>query len=135
MKVNGKLCHLWRAVDHEGEVLESVVTAKRDKAAAVKLLKRIMKKYGRPRMVVTDGLRAYSAAMREVGTAGRQEVGRGCRAALRSLDFGIAIAPGASASDRRPPGPADPAAGEPASRDDGWIGHHIQDIERSPGRG
>ena len=44
VKVNGKLCYLWRAVDHEGEVLESVVTAKRDKAAALKLLKRIMKR-------------------------------------------------------------------------------------------
>jgi putative transposase len=77
VKVNGKLCHLWRAVDPEGEALESVVTAKRDKAAAVKFLKRIMKKYGRPRKIVTDGLRAYSAAMREVGDADRQEVGRG----------------------------------------------------------
>jgi len=54
-----------------------VVTAKRDKAAAVKLLKRIMKKYGRPRKIVTDRLRAYSAAMKEVGNADRQEVGRG----------------------------------------------------------
>ena len=75
VKVNGKLCYLWRAVDHEGEVLEAVVTAKRDKAAALKLLKRIMKKFGRPRMIVTDGLRAYSAAMKEVGNADRQEVG------------------------------------------------------------
>ena len=66
VKVNGKLCYLWRAVDHEGEVLELVVTAKRDKAAALKLLKRIMKKYGRPRKIVTDGLR----------NADRQEVGR-----------------------------------------------------------
>ena len=57
--------------------MESVVTAKRDKAAALKLLKRIMKKYGRPRKIVTDGLRAYSAAMKEVGNADRQEVGRG----------------------------------------------------------
>jgi putative transposase len=77
VKVNGRLCYLRRAVDHEGEVLESVVTAKRDKAAAVKFLKRIMKKYGRPRKIVTDGLRAYSATMREVGNADRQEVGRG----------------------------------------------------------
>jgi len=77
VKVNGKLCYLWRAVDHEGEVLEAVVTAKRDKAAALKLLKRIMKKFGRPRMIVTDRLRAYSAAMKEVGNADRQEVGRG----------------------------------------------------------
>jgi putative transposase len=75
VKINGKLCYLWRAVHHEGEVLEAVVTSKRNKAAALKLLKRIMKKYGRPRAIVTDGLRAYSAAMREVGNADRQEVG------------------------------------------------------------
>ena len=76
VKVNGKVCYLWRAVDHEGEVLEAVVTAKRDKAAALKLLKRIMKKYGRPRKIVTDGLRAYSAAMNAIGVAAeRHEVG------------------------------------------------------------
>src|SRR6202167_721 len=75
VKINGKLCYLWRAVDHEGEVLEAVVTAKRDKAAALKLLKRIMKKYGRPRTIVTDRLRAYSAAMKEIGDADRHEVG------------------------------------------------------------
>ena len=56
VKINGELRYLWRAVDHEGEVLETVVTAKRDKAAALKFLKRIMKRYGRPRSVVTDGL-------------------------------------------------------------------------------
>ena len=76
VKVNGKLCYLWRAVDHEGEVLEAVVTAKRDKAAALKFLKRIMKKYGRPLSVVTDGLCCYPAAMKEIGNADRQEAGR-----------------------------------------------------------
>ena len=75
VKVNGKLCYLWRAVDHEGEVLELVVTAKRDKAAALRFLKRIMKKYGRPWSVVTDGLCSYSAAMKEIGAADRHEVG------------------------------------------------------------
>jgi putative transposase len=76
VKVDGKLCYLWRAVDHEGEVLEAVATAKRDKAAALKLLKRIMKKYGAPRSIVTDGLRAYSAAMKDIGVAAeRHEVG------------------------------------------------------------
>jgi putative transposase len=75
VKVNGKLCYLWRAVDHEGEVLEAVVTARRDKAAALKLLKRIMKKYGQPRSVVTDGLCSYSAAMNEIGVTERHEVG------------------------------------------------------------
>src|ERR1700728_3375901 len=46
LRVNGKLCSLRRAVDHEGEVLEAVVTAKRDKAAALRFLKRIIKKCG-----------------------------------------------------------------------------------------
>ena len=55
---------------------KSVVTAKRDKAAALKFLKRIMKKYGRPRTVVTDGLCSYPAAMKEIGNADHQEVGR-----------------------------------------------------------
>jgi putative transposase len=75
VKINGKLCYLWRAVDHEGEVLETVVTAKRDKAAALKFLKRIMKKYGQPRSVVTDGLCSYPAAMKEIDNADRHEVG------------------------------------------------------------
>src|ERR1700722_6274663 len=76
VKVNGKLHYLWRAVDHEGEVLEAVITSERNKAAALKLLKRIMKKYGAPRSIVTDGLRAYSAAMNEIGVAAeRHEVG------------------------------------------------------------
>jgi putative transposase len=69
VKVNGRVCYLWRAVDHEGEVLEAVVTARRDKAAALKLLKRIMKDYGTPRSIVTDGLRAYSAALNDIGVA------------------------------------------------------------------
>src|ERR1700719_1057424 len=67
LKINGKLCYLWRAVDHQGEVLETVVTAKRDKAAALKFLKRIMKRYGQPRSVVTDGLCSYPAALKETG--------------------------------------------------------------------
>jgi putative transposase len=75
VKVNGKLCYLWRAVDHEGEVLEAVVTAKRDKAAALKFLKRVMKKHDRPQSIVTDRLRVYSAAMKEIGAADRHEVG------------------------------------------------------------
>ncbi len=76
MEVDGKLCYLWRAVDHEGGVLEAVVTSKRNKAAALKLLEWIIKKYGTPRSIVTDGLRAYSAAMNEIGVAAeRHEAG------------------------------------------------------------
>ena len=75
VKINGKLCYLWHAVDREGDVLEAVVTAKRTKAVALKLLKRIMKKYSRPRSIVTDGLCSYSAAMKEIGAADRHQVG------------------------------------------------------------
>jgi putative transposase len=76
VKIKGRLCYLWRAVDHEGEVLESVVTAKRDKAAALGFLKRIMKKYDRSQTVVTDGLCSYPAALKEIGMADRHVVGR-----------------------------------------------------------
>jgi putative transposase len=57
-------------------VLEAVVTTKRDKAAAPKLLKHVMKKYGALRGVVRDGFRAYCSAMNEIGAADRYEVGR-----------------------------------------------------------
>src|SRR4029077_11402418 len=75
VKVSGKLFYLWRAVDHGGEVLEAMATAKRDKPAALKLLKRILREYGGPRKIVTDGLCSYSAAMKEIGAADRHEVG------------------------------------------------------------
>jgi transposase-like protein len=85
VKINGKLCYLWRAVDHEGEVLEAVVTARRDKAAALELLKRVMKKYGPPRSVVTDGLCSYSAAMKEIGAADRPRSAAGSTIGRRIL--------------------------------------------------
>src|ERR1700728_5071627 len=76
VKVNGKLHYLWRAVDPESEVLEAVVTARGDKGAALNLIKRLLKKYGAPRSIVTDGLRAHSAAMDQIGVAAdRHEVG------------------------------------------------------------
>jgi putative transposase len=76
VKMNGEVRYLWRAVDHEGEVLEVVVTKSRDRRAALKLLKRVMKRHGRPERIVTDGLRSYGAAMKVIGNADRQEIGR-----------------------------------------------------------
>ena len=76
MKINGDMHYLWRAVDHEGEVLESFVSKTRDKAAALKFIKKAMKRHGKPKAVTTDGLRSYKAAMKEIGNADRQEVGR-----------------------------------------------------------
>ncbi|MEO5774749.1 MAG: IS6 family transposase [Sphingomicrobium sp.] len=76
VKVNGELRYLWRAVDHEGEILESFVTKTRDKAAALAFMKKAMKRYGSPEKIVTDGLRSYKAAMSELGNTEKQEVGR-----------------------------------------------------------
>ena len=75
---NGEMHYLWRAVDHEGEVLESYVTKRRDRKAALKFLRKAMKRYGGPEVVVTDKLRSYGAAMKVVGNADRQETGRWC---------------------------------------------------------
>jgi putative transposase len=76
VKINGEMRYLWRAVDHEGEVLESYVTTMRDKAAALAFIRKAMKRHGRPQAVVTDGLRSYGAALKEIGSSDRQEVGR-----------------------------------------------------------
>ena len=76
VRVNGEMRYLWRAVDHEGEILESFVTKARDKAAALAFMKKAMKRHGKPEVVVTDGLRSYGAAMSEVGNAGKREVDR-----------------------------------------------------------
>ncbi len=76
VRVNGKTYYLWRAVDHEGEVLEVFATKRRDRRAVLKLLKRAMKRYGRPKMIVTDRLRSYRAATRAIGIADRQQCGR-----------------------------------------------------------
>ena len=51
VKINGEHHSLWRAVDHEGEVLEAFVSKKRDREAALKFLRKLMKRYGRPDVV------------------------------------------------------------------------------------
>lgn len=76
VKINGERHYLWRAVDHEGEVLESYVTKRRDKKAALKFLRKAMRKHGQPETIVTDKLRSYGAALKEVGASSRQETGR-----------------------------------------------------------
>ncbi len=74
--VNGVQHCLWRAVDHEGEVLGSYVSKHRDKKAAPKFLRKLMKRHGRAEELVTDGLRSYGAALQEVGAEDRQVAGR-----------------------------------------------------------
>ena len=76
VRINGEMHYLWRAVDHEGEVLESYVTKKRDKSAALRFLKKALKRHGKVEAIVTDGLRSYPAAMRDLGNLDRREMGR-----------------------------------------------------------
>ena len=76
VKINGENHYLWRAVDHEGEVLESFVTKKRDRKAALTFLRKIMRCYGSPKVMVTDKLRSYRAAMKQIGIEDRQQTGR-----------------------------------------------------------
>jgi putative transposase len=76
VRINGETHYLWRAVDHEGEVLETFVTKRRDRKAALRFLKKAMKRYGNPLEVVTDRLRSYRAAMKVIGNEARQHTER-----------------------------------------------------------
>ncbi|SDJ38525.1 putative transposase [Lutimaribacter saemankumensis] len=76
VKINGERHYLWRAVDHEGEVLESVVTKRRNKSAALKMLRKLMRRYGQPDVLVTDRFPSYKAALRDMGCEDRQACGR-----------------------------------------------------------
>ena len=76
VKINGETHYLWRAVDHEGEVLESYVTRTRDKQATLAFMRKALKRHGAPERITTDGLRSYGAAMSKLGNRAKQEVGR-----------------------------------------------------------
>ena len=76
VRINGEFHYLWRAVDHEGEVLEAYVTKRRDRKAALKFLRKAMKRHGAPYQVITDKLPSYKAALGKLGNASRQETGR-----------------------------------------------------------
>ena len=76
VRINGETHYLWRVVDHEGEVLEVFATKRRDRRAARKFLKCAMKRYGGPRVIVTDRLRSYGAAMKDIGVEDRQLCGQ-----------------------------------------------------------
>jgi len=74
--IAGKQFWLWRAIDDEGEVLDLLVQRRRDMAAAVKLMRKLLKKQGfAPTLLVTDKLRSYGAARLELGLAARHEQG------------------------------------------------------------
>ena len=67
IKINGKQYYLWRAVDQDGEVVDVYLQAKRDGAAAKRFFKRLLRSHGgEPRKIVTDKLRSYGVAHREL---------------------------------------------------------------------
>jgi len=68
VKINGEMHYLWRAVDHEGEGLEPFASKTRDKPAALKFMKKLMKRHGPAKAITADGLRSYKAAMKELAT-------------------------------------------------------------------
>ena len=76
VKINEVRYSLWRAVDHEGEVLESYVTKARDKRAALKFLRNAVRKHGQPEVIVTDRLRSYRAVSSKICSADLQETDR-----------------------------------------------------------
>ena len=76
VRSNGATHYLWRAVDHEGEVREVVATQRRDRRAALRFLQRAMQRYGRPAWIVTDRLRSYGAAMKDMGVEDCQLCGQ-----------------------------------------------------------
>ena len=77
LKVNGRMIYLWRAVDAEGEVLDVLIQSRRNRTAALKLMRKLLKKYAFvPDRLVTDDLRSYAAAVRDLGLAGRHDRGR-----------------------------------------------------------
>ena len=77
LKVNGRMVYLWRAVDAEGEVLDVLIQSRRNKRAALRLMRKLLKKYAFvPDRLVTDDLRSYAAAAHALGLARRHERGR-----------------------------------------------------------
>jgi putative transposase len=77
LKIDGRLVYLWRAVGPEGEVLDVLVQTRRNKRAALKLMRKLLKKYGFvPDKLVTDDLRSYGAAAGHLGISNRHERGR-----------------------------------------------------------
>ncbi len=75
-KIAGENHYLWRAIDQEGEILEAYVTKTKDNAAALKSLRKAMKRYGSPKVIVTDGLASCGAAMKEIGNQQKRDTER-----------------------------------------------------------
>jgi transposase-like protein len=76
VRIAGRRMYLWRAVDHEGEILDMLVQRRRNKRAALRLMRKLLRKHGvAPKLVVTDKLRSYGAAFRELHLTCRHDQG------------------------------------------------------------
>ena len=76
VRIRGKIHYLWRAVDDEGEVLDVIVQSRRNKKAALKLLRKLLKRQGYvPDEIVTDLLRSYGAALDDLGLSNHHVTG------------------------------------------------------------
>ncbi len=75
VSINGRQLYVWRAVDSEGEVLDILVQPRRDRKAALKLMRKLLQGIT-PTVIVTDKLGSYSSALRELGVAQRHDTGR-----------------------------------------------------------
>ena len=76
VRIAGKQMYLWRAVDHEGEILDMLVQRRRHCQAALRLMRKLLKKQGfAPKLLVTDKLRSYASAFRRLGLTCRHEQG------------------------------------------------------------
>ena len=76
VRIAGKQMYLWRAVDHEGEVLDMLVQRRRDTRAALRLMRKLLRKQGfAPKLLVTDKLRSYASAFRRLRLSCRHEQG------------------------------------------------------------
>ncbi|HLY45826.1 MAG TPA: IS6 family transposase [Stellaceae bacterium] len=76
VRIAGKRMYLWRAVDHEGEILDVVLQRRRDRRAAVRLMRKLLRKQGfAPKRVTTDRLRSHGAALRHLGLSCHHEQG------------------------------------------------------------
>jgi hypothetical protein len=106
LKIDGRLVYLWRAVDAEGEVLDVLVQTRRNKRAALKLMRKLLKKYGFvPDKLVTDDLRSYGAAASDLGIAKRMNAADGAtterRIRISQSDEGRGRCKGSRAWDPR----------------------------------
>ena len=72
VRIAGKRMYLWRAVDHEGEVLDMLVQSCRDSRSALRLMRKLLRKQGFvPKLLVTDKLRSYGSAFRQLQLTSR----------------------------------------------------------------